>query len=170
MSTLSDRDYINKLEKAIIDYIVLKLNGDIYSTVTAGFPNFTDKLPLDKVHITVCCDDSTITASGYDDAISSENGEKLRAKIVEAPVSIDVWTSRGIPTNYSKSGGKTGCNKYFSNIASLFTIDESSFYDMYPDADIIEFRHQYVNEPDSADAADIYQSHGQLTISFPFDI
>jgi hypothetical protein len=90
--------------------------------------------------------------------------------MVNAVFGVDVWSSRGDTNNPSKAGGKTGAQRYFSVVSRAFSTDEETFYALHPDADIESFTHQYNRWPDSFDAADLYQMHAELRLSFPIEV
>ncbi len=170
MSTLAEKDFISILEKAIVDYLKSVFAADALVTVSAGYPNFTGKLPLSDITMTVYVDDSTFGSSGYDEMVDVDADKvETRAIVITASVGIDVWSSRGTSENPSKSGGKLGAQRYFSAITRKFTIDVAEFYDLYPDADITDFSYQYSRSPESLDQKDLFQHHGKMEIMFPIE-
>lgn len=173
MGKLTDNDFKALVQSCIKDYLESVFIGDINAEIRVGYPDFTDKTPLSHIIITVSCESSNFSPSGYDDIVASERVDDVhtetRCHIVNCVIGIDVWSSRGNSTNPSKAGGLTGAQKYFSSVARAFTIDESNLYSMYPDADIESFVDQYTTSPESFDKADLFQCHGELRLGFPIE-
>jgi hypothetical protein len=173
VASVTEKDFINIAESAVKTYIESVFSGNALVEVRVGFPNFTDKTPLQKIYVTVDLEDSDFSASGYDNMldVDKSNGGKVetRGNMVSATFGVDVWSSRGDSKNPSKSGGKAGGKRYFSSVTRAFTTDEDDFYALYPDADIESFSHKYNRAPENFDAADIYQVHGELQLSFPIE-
>ncbi len=173
MGNLTDNDFKALVQSCIKAYLESVFSGDTNAEIRTGYPDFTDKTPLSNIIITVSCESSNFTASGYDDIVESETvggvHTETRCHIVNCVLGIDVWSSRGNSTNPSKSGGLTGAQRYFSSVARAFTIDESNLYSLYPDADIESFIDQYTITPESFDKADLFQCHGELRLGFPIE-
>ena len=171
MGRFTEQDFINTAEAALKSYIESALSGDTLSEVRTGFPNFTGKTPLQKIYISVTYEESNFSASGYDNILDYDKDTKaeLRGNLVDAVFGIDVWSSRGDANNASPAGGKTGAQRYFSVVTRAFTVDDTKFYALYPDADIDSFTKQYNRWPESFDQADLYQIHGELRLSFPLE-
>ncbi len=150
-----DNDFINSVLAAVKTYLASYLTTagqDV--TVMVGYPDFNDKLPLPKCHISV-------TYTGNISPSFFGFGDGLDGNIT---VVIDVWTSRGTPSNPSKSGGETGANRIAALIFLALTDDQDQLFALYPGIEEIDYRTVYSRRPPTLDNLDLFQVNNELQL------
>jgi len=154
MTDYRNPDFVNTISAAVKTYLEDYLEGRNVE-VNVGYPNFTDKLPLAKAHISVTPDGNIgCSPFGFDDP----------TKLVVG-YTIDVWTSRGTSTNPSKSGGEIGLNRISAMIVAAFEVDQEGLFDLYEGIEDISYRGTYTRRITSQDQLDLFQSSGELQIT-----
>jgi hypothetical protein len=159
-----DDNFINETQSVLKDYLVYYLgtvkNADVQ--VDVGWPNYTNKLPLAKPHVTISVDaDVSMDSPGFGDLLD----ETTNGVIAEFSVFIDVWSSRGSSTKPSKAGGKTGANKILALVLKAFSRDDRLCYDKCPTLDEIKScEKRYSRNPQWFDEADIFKENVELVV------
>jgi len=171
-SSYNTSDFISAVEAAVKAYLVAACEGHQFD-ISTGYPNFTEKLPLENVHVTITEENTTFRSSGFDDIVDvtkTDVGKIItNAKIALVVLAIDVWTSRGISTNPSRSGGKSGAARAFGIVAQSLVQNAHDFYATYEGVDIEEFEQTFSRGPSSLDDIDLYQVSSRLTLEIQLE-